>query len=280
MFKNITFFKVPESPGVPEGAELSVLSPVGPMAITSVGLVPVNAEGDLCPTVAGELHLRVGFEKKKLPASAIDRKLRPLLAEIERTEGRRPAGRERKRLRDEVIAQMLPNAPVTTSGVDVIIFSDGVIALNTPSRGAAEQTISFLRSLYGSLPALPLAPQVDPAGVLTLWLREVTPQLDAAVALGDEAWLYDDVGTVKLKGVDLDSEPVQAILDQGSFAERVRVLCDDFVATICDDMVVRKLVVDVDDIDEDADSAFEADALLQQAAVRSVYALLQAEFKV
>ena len=270
MFKNITFFRNPEFPGVPEGAELATLSPVGPMGLTSVGLVPVNAEGDLCPTVEGALHLRVGFEKKKLPASAIDRKLK----EIERRDGVELRGRARKAARDEVIAQMLPNAPVTTSGVGVIVYPDGLIALNTASRGAAEQTISFLRGLYGSLPAVPLAPTVGPAGVLTGWLRNGEP---AEVTLADEAWLYDGVGTIKLAGVELDSEPVQMLLEHGSFAERVRLLCEDFAATICDDMVVRKLVVETD---ADAESAFEADALIAQVAVRDVFALLVEEFKV
>lgn len=270
MFKNITFFRVPQSPGTPEGAELATLSPVGAMDLTSVGLVPVNAEGDLCPTVEGALHLRVGFEKKKLPASAIDRKLK----EIERRGGIKLPRRARKAARDEVITQMLPNAPVATSGVEVIIYPDGLIALNTASRGVAEQTISFLRGLYGSLPAVPLAPTVDPAGVLTGWLRHAAPE---GTSLGDEAWLYDSVGTAKLKGVELDSEPVQMLLEHGAFAERVQVLAEGFCATICDDMVVRKLVVETD---ADAGSAFEADALITRAAVRDVFALLVEEFKV
>lgn len=271
MFKNITFFRVPQSPGTSEGAELATLSPVGAMDLTSVGLVPVNAEGDLCPTVEGALHLRVGFEKKKLPASAIDRKLK----EIERRGGIELRGRARKAARDEVITQMLPNAPVAASGVEVIIYPDGLIALNTASRGAAEQTISFLRGLYGSLPAVPLAPTVDPAGVLTGWLRHAAPE---GTSLGDEAWLYDDdVGTAKPKGVELDSEPVQMLLDHGAFAERVRLLAEGFCATICDDMVVRKLVVETD---ADAESAFEADALITRAAVRDVFVLLVEEFKV
>ena len=139
----------------------------------------------------------------------------------------------------------------------------------------AEQTISFLRGLYGSLPAVPLAPTVDPAGVLTSWLRGEVP---TDTSLSDEAWLYDGVGTAKLKGVELANEPTQMLLDHGSFAERVRILSADFDATICDDMVVRKLVVEVDDADED--SAFEANALLAQVAVREVYALLVEEFKV
>lgn len=267
MFKNITFFRVPQSPGTPEGAELSALSPVGPMELTSVGLVPVNAEGDLCPTVEGALHLRVGFEKKKLPASAIDRKLE----EIERRGGIELRGRARKAARDEAITQMLPNAPVATSGVSAIIYPDGLIALDTASRGAAEQTISFLRGLYGSLPAVPLTSTVDPAGVLARWLWGEVP---ADTTLGDEVWLYDGVGTAKLKGVDLRSDPVRAHLDHGAFAERVRLLAEGFAATICDDMVVRKLVV------EDAESAFEADALITQAAVRDVFVLLVEEFKV
>lgn len=278
MFKNITFFKVPESPGVPDGAELSTLSPVGPMELTSVGLVPVNAEQDLCPVVGGVLSLRVGFEKKRLPTSVIDRKLKPKLAEIERNEGRRPGGRERKRMRDDVIAEMLPNAAVATSSVGVMIFADGLIALDTASRGNADRVISFLRGMYGSLPALPLNPTVAPEQVLTRWLQ-AQALVPGGVTLSDEAWLFDQSAGVKLKGVDLRSDPVLAHLDAGSFAERVRVLTDDFEATICDDLVVRKLVLDVDDIDEDADSAFEADALLQQAAVRSAYALLQSEFK-
>lgn len=269
MFKNITFFKVPESPGVPDSAELSTLSPVGPMELTSVGLVPANAEGDLCPTVEGVLHLRVGFEKKKLPASAIDRKLK----EIERRDGTELRGRARKAARDEVIAQMLPNAPVTTSGVGVMIFADGLIALDTASRGAAEQTISFLRGLYGSLPAVPLVPAAGPLDILTYWLRNGEP---ADVTLADAAWLYDGVGTIKLAGVDLSSGPVQAHLEAGASAERVRILTGDFEATICEDLVVRKLATDAEA--GDADSEFEANAVLAQAAVRSVYEMMDREF--
>lgn len=270
MFKNITFFKVPEFPGTPDGAELSALSPVGPMELTSVGLVPVNAEGDLCPAVDGVLHLRVGFEKKKLPTSAIDRKLK----EIERRDGVELRGRARKAARDEVIAQMLPNAPVATSGVGVMIFADGLIALDTASRGAAEQTVSFLRGLYGSLPALPLAPAVAPANILTCWLQD-SSTIPEGANLSDSAWLYDGVGTIKLAGVDLRSEPVLAHLEAGAFAERVRLLAGGVEATICEDLVVRKLVLDVEG---DEDATFEANALLQQASVRSVYEMMDREF--
>ena len=120
--------------------------------------------------------------------------LQKKLAEIEEKEGRKPGGRTRKRLKDELITELLPRAFVRPVRSDALLDGQlGVIAVDTSSRKSAENVVSEVRRALGSFPALPLNAEVAPRAILTGWLAG--DALPDGLALGDECELRDPTDT-------------------------------------------------------------------------------------
>ncbi|MFH7376134.1 recombination-associated protein RdgC, partial [Pseudomonas syringae pv. tagetis] len=71
--------------------------------------------------IAEHLWLTVGGEDKILPAAVVNDLLERKLEEIEEKEGRRPGGRERKRMKDDLLHELLPRAFVKSSRNDAFI---------------------------------------------------------------------------------------------------------------------------------------------------------------
>ena len=78
------------------------------------------------------------------------------LEEAEEREGRRPGGRARKRMKDELVHELLPRAFVRPSRTDALLdLKHGLCIVDTSSRKNAEAVVSALRQALGSLPAQP-----------------------------------------------------------------------------------------------------------------------------
>src|SRR5690606_730668 len=107
-FRNLTLFRFPSSLDLsdlePQLAECA-LKPVGPMELSSRGFVPpFGQHGEaFSHGIDDALWLTVGGEDKLLPGAVVNDLLQKKLAAIEEKEGRRPGGRTRKRIKDELV---------------------------------------------------------------------------------------------------------------------------------------------------------------------------------
>ena len=114
-FRNLTLFRFPTSLDLSDLethlAECA-LKPVGPLELSSRGFVPpFGHHGDaLSHGLHDALWLTVGGEDKLLPGAVVNDLLQKKLASIEEKEGRKPGGRTRKRLKDDLITELLPRA--------------------------------------------------------------------------------------------------------------------------------------------------------------------------
>ena len=293
-FRNLTLFRFPSSLDLsdlePQLAECA-LKPVGPLELSSRGFVaPMGQHHDgfqhLCD---GARWLTVGGEDKLLPGAVVNDLLQKKLAAIEEKEGRKPGGRTRKRIKDELITELLPRAFVRPVRTDALVDTQlGVIAIDTSSRKNAEGVVSEVRHALGSFPALPVNAEVAPRTILTGWIAG--DPLPDGLVLGDECELRDpaDSGAVvKIQHMELVGEEINKHLEAGKQVTRLALILDDHVSfVIGEDLIVRKFKLldgavdqleasDTDDIAAELDARFA----LMAGEFKRLFAVLENAFK-
>ena len=251
-FSPLMLWQTGTDPMEPEKATLqdlladAALKPVGPLELSSRGFVsPFGRDSDVLFAQAGDaLWLTVGGEDKILPGAVVNEALQKKLAEIEAKEGRKPGGKTRKRIKDDLLHELLPKAFVKPSRVDVCIdVRRGVVAVDTASRKVGEGAVSEIRRALGSFPALPLNAEVAPRSVLTGWI--------SGEPLPDGLWMGEDAelrtameggSVIKCQDTDLRSDEVTAHLATGMQCAKLALTMDDCVSFVLgEDLVVRKL---------------------------------------
>jgi recombination associated protein RdgC len=282
-FRNLTLFRFPSSLDLsdlePQLAECA-LKPVGPMELSSRGFVPpLGQHGEaLHHAIDDATWLTVGGEDKLLPGAVVNDLLQKKLAEIERKEGRRPGGRTRKRIKDELVTELLPRAFVRPVRTDALVDATlGVIAIDTSSRKSGESVVSEVRRALGSFPALPLNAEVAPRAILTGWLAG--DPLPDGLSLGDECELRDpaDSGAVvKIQRMELVGDEIAKHLEAGKQCTRLALLLDDHVSFVVgEDLVVRKFKL----LDGAVDQLESTDRDDVAAEMDARFALMAGEFK-
>lgn len=293
-FKNLAMFVFPDSLVLDDlEAHLTecALKPVGPLELSSRGFIsPFGQDGTaFSHELAGATWVTVGGEDKLLPGAVVNDLLAKKLADIEKKEGRKPGGRTRKRLKDDLITELLPRAFVRPSRTDAILIpAMGVIVVDTSSRKSAESVASEIRRALGSFPALPLNAEVAPRSVLTGWLAgEPLPE---GLSLGDACELRDPMdsgGKVKIADMELQGDEIVKHLEAGKQVTRLALTLDDHISfTIGEDLIVRKFKLldgameSLESTDRD-DLAAELDArfALMSGEFRRLYPVLQQAFK-
>src|ERR1700754_4020324 len=190
-FRNLTLFRFSD----PVAADLERLDealpehrlrPVGPMEMNTRGFVsPLgrNEEG-LTHSVGRNTMVTVGSEDKLLPSAVVNDELANRVQKIADEEGRKVGGRERKKIKDDVMNELLPRAFVRSSRMKAYVDKkNGWLVLDTSSRKSAENSLSQIREALGSFPAVPLAPEESPRILMTHWVA--TGELPAGLNLGD-----------------------------------------------------------------------------------------------
>jgi recombination associated protein RdgC len=282
-FRNLTLFRFPTSLDLSDlETQLGecALKPVGPLELSSRGFVPpFGQHGEaLSHGIHDALWLTVGGEDKLLPGAVVNDLLQKKLAALEAKEGRKPGGRTRKRLKDELITELLPRAFVRPVRSDALLDTTlGVVAVDTSSRKNAESVVSEIRRALGSFPALPLNAEVAPRAILTGWIAG--DPLPDGLSLGDECELRDptDSGAVvKIQRMELVGEEVNKHLEAGKQVTRLALVLDDHVSFVLgEDLVVRKFKL----LDGAVDQLESSDRDDVAAELDARFALMAGEFK-
>ncbi len=275
-FRNLTLFRF--SPAVAEDlARLDDvlgehrLRPCGPLEMFTKGFVPPVGRGEeaaLTHVVKACTMVTVGGEDKLLPAAVINDELQRKVQKIAEEEGRKVGGRERKRIKEDLLTELLPRAFVRTSRLSAYVDrKHGWLVIDTASRKSAENALTQIREALGSFPAVPLAPEEGPRVLMTDWLAN--GNLPAGLAFGDEVELRDpasNTGAIaKCRRQDLDSEEIKEHLRNGKQVFQLGLVFDDRMSFVLgEDLIVRKLKfldVVLDEMgDSHQDAAAEADA--------------------
>ncbi|HTV83847.1 MAG TPA: recombination-associated protein RdgC [Dyella sp.] len=252
-FRNLTLFRF--SPAVAEDLKRLEevlgehrLRPCGPMEMGTRGFVPPVGRGEdaaMTHLVNACTLLTTGSEEKLLPAAVINDELQRKVQKIAEEEGRKVGGRERKRMKEDLLNELLPRAFVRSSRMSAYVDrKHGWLVLDTASRKSAENALTQVREALGSFPAVPLAPEEGPRVLMTDWLAG--GKLPGGLVLGDECELRDPAtatgAIARCRRQDLDAEEVKEHLRNGKQVFQLGLVFDDRISFVLgEDLVVRKL---------------------------------------
>ncbi|RNF83772.1 recombination-associated protein RdgC [Montanilutibacter psychrotolerans] len=293
-FRNLTLFRFPPTTKFDDldtGLTECQLKPVGPLELSSRGFIsPWGRDAELlCNRKGDALWLTVGGEDRLLPGAVVNDMLQKKLDEIEQKEGRKPGGRTRKRLKDDLITELLPRAFVKPSRTDAIIdLGHGILVVDSSSRKSAENVASEIRRALGSFPALPLNAEIAPRSVMTGWLAgEPLPE---GLAIGDECELRDPMeqgAVVKCQRMELQGDEINKHLESGKQVTRLALTLDDHVSFVLgEDLIIRKFkLLDgaVDELEnterDDLRAELDARFVLMAGEVKRLFTVLEGALK-
>lgn len=290
-FRNLTLFRIPHDLAIAlereeARGELQTsldacrLKPVGPLELSRAGFVSPfgRNEDELAHRVDLGIWVVVGSETKILPAAAVNEMVARRATEIEDAEGRKLGGRARKRLKEEILHDLLPRAFVRPGRTGIHIDLDaGIVAVDTSSRKTAEGCLAEIREALGTFPAVPINAEVAPRSVLTGWLAG--EPLPAGLVLGDECELRDPIdrgAVVKASRQELGAEEIAKHLEAGKQCARLALVLDDHLSfVLCDDLTIRKLKF----LDGAVEALENTERESQRAEIDARYALMVGELR-
>jgi len=152
-------------------------------------------------------------DEKVLPSATVNQKVREKVHEIQAREFRKVYKKEERRLREEVIESLLPqamfNSHVTLGYIDI---KAGLVVVDSGNQKAATEFTEMLRKAAISFPIVPMFRDLDLSITLKSWLINSPPHL---FTIGDECELkaLDESGTITIKGHDVTHEDFINLMD-------------------------------------------------------------------
>ncbi|MFN7552473.1 MAG: recombination-associated protein RdgC [Pseudomonadota bacterium] len=251
-FRQLTFFRFPKSgaeafdDSLAKRLKKHALRPCGPLETQTRGWVSPYGRGDesFMHQMGAYTLLTLGGEDKLLPPAVVNEAVAGKIEALEAERGKRIGGRERKRLKDEALHDLLPKAFVKPSRLSGYADAEaGWLLVDTASRKQAESFLTVLRETVETFPAQPPDPEESPRGLMTTWLTGA--KLPDGFSLGDECELKDpsDRGAIaRCRRQDLESDEVREHLKSGKQVTQLGLVVDGRVSfTLGEDLAVRKL---------------------------------------
>lgn len=294
-FRNLTLFQFPTGlAGVDrldEHLDTRRLRSCGPMEEATRGFTsPFGRGHDVLSHASGAFSLvALGREERLLPGVVVSEALAEKIEAIRDKEARRVGAKERKRMREEIVDELLPRAFVRPARhLAYLDREQGWLVVDTASRSVAEDLAAELREALGSFPATPLAPAGSPRSVLTAWLQ--SGELPSGLELGDEVELRDPAeagAVVRCRRQDLEGDEVREHLKSGKEVFQLGLVLDDRISFVLgEDLVIRKLrfldaVLDElgDDTPESAAAELDATFTLMSLELRGLLGRLAEWFE-
>ncbi len=193
-------------------------------------------------------------EEKVIPSSVINEMLQERINELEEREARKLPAKERARIKDELIFELLPRAFTFSRKTYAYIDSQGGwLVVDAASAKKAEDLLSQLRKCLGSLPVVPIGASLKPATEMTQWLLSNTSPKD--IVIEDECELRspeEEGGIIRCKRHDLALPEIKNHLDSGKQAIKLAMRWADRLSFVLDESLSVKRLKFLDLIQEQA----------------------------
>jgi recombination associated protein RdgC len=284
-FRNLSLFRFPESTAksldrLESCLDPHRLRPCGPIELATRGFVsPFGRDSDeLLHGVGPFTLLALGTEERLLPSVVVNEALAERLAAIAEKEARRVGAKERKRLKEEVISELLPRAFVRPARTGAYLDREqGWLVVDSASRKVAEEAVSQVREALGSVPATPMAPTAPVRSLMTDWLGG--GKLPEGLVLGEQCELRDPAeagAIVRCRRQDLESEEIREHLKSGKQVYQLGLEFDGRMRFVLgEDLVVRQLRF----LDGVLDELGEDSAESARAELDATFALMTLELR-
>ncbi len=294
MFKNARLFRL-DTPFGLDAAELEErlaerrFRPCGPVETATLGwAAPLGEEtAALVHAVSGCFLICARKQERLLPSAAVAEMLDERIAEVEAGEARDVGRAERRRLREQLINEMLPRAFTRSRRTQLYIDTESRwLIVDAASEKQAEEVVSLLRETLESLPAKLPAPAKAPADIMTAWLLEGTAPDD--FVSGDACELRDaddKASVVRCSGQDLSSDEILNHIRAGKHAVKLALEWDERLSfTLADDLSLKRLRVgdalleELDDSELEPAMRLDAEFAILALQMRQLIARLDAVF--
>jgi recombination associated protein RdgC len=265
----------------------AAFKPCGAFTERSAGFEPPSGDADalLGRRVGGADLLRLRVQSRLLPAAAVNEALETRLEDFRNRTGRDPSRKEKRQLKEEVHAELMPKTLVKSQRISGLCLhteneSERLIGIDTASESNAELFLDNLRSALGSLQVTPLAFK-QPIG--TLLTKIFLGQGPTNFTPGRECRMEDPSAgraTVTWQDIDLDAD-VRKHVRSGLKLTRLAVEFDDLLSCVIDDQgVVRKLRLQGTEVadeleDENLLARLDADFVMLTGNLRRLMAALR-----
>lgn len=251
--------------------------------LSTYGFIPPFDLGDQAPlvqTVDGAHLIAAKKTERILPGSVVRDALKQKVDEIEKSQCRKVYKKERDQLKDEIVQTFLPRSFLKHK-VTFALLLDDMIIIDATSAKQAEELLSTLREVLGSLPVRPLAVRLHPSATMTQWLRDAPFRAGSQFALLDECELRspdEDGGIIRCKRQDLECDEVQEHLQSGKLVTKLSLAYSDKLSFLLDDKLAIKRIRFEDLLQEQAEQDGGEDAAGVAVASLAIMAGTFAEF--
>jgi recombination associated protein RdgC len=222
---------------------------------------PLGRHGQqLVHAANGYIMICARKEEKIIPAGVVRQLLEDKVTGIEAAEGREIYRREKMRLKEEIIVDLLPRALTRISNQFAYIDTrNQLLIVDSASPARAETLIGQLRSTLGRFPATPVKTRQSLSGLMTRWLGG--EHLPHDFVLGDECELKHpdpEGGIISCKKQDLEAGEVRNHIKNGKQAVKLALHWKERLSCVLhEDLSIKRLRFE--DIIKEEESAAEAD---------------------
>ncbi len=213
----------------------------------------------------GYLMICARKEEKIIPAGVVKQLLDDRVAEIEAAEDREIYRREKRRMKEDIIVNILPHAlSRITDQYAYIDVRNQMMVVDAASPARAEALVSQLRTTLGRFPATPVSIKQSLSAVMTRWLNGEAMPADLELGLECELRHPDPTGgVVSCRHQDLGAGEIRNHISNGKYAIKLALQWKDRLSFVLhEDMSIKRLRFE--DIIKDA----EDDTVADDAATR------------
>ena len=250
-FRNLQLYRLGQHLDLtPEALDVRLQSAAfrgcGRLELTASGWVsPLGREGQQLVHAAGGYVMICSRKADKIiPAGVVMQLLDDKVAAVEAAESREVYRKERQRMKDDIIHDLLPHA--LTRHTDQYAYIDtrtDLVVVDSPTPARAEALISLLRTTLGSLKATPVKVKQSIPHTLTRWLGGERPA--PGFTLGEECELKHpdpDGGVITCRHQDLGAGEIRNHIRNGKYAVRLALHWKDRLSCVLhEDLSIKRL---------------------------------------
>ena len=221
----------------PSDTELSTFGFISPLPVVDGQVSTVLAH-----QVPGVLVIKAEQCLRKVPTQAVDAELNKRVSALEESSGSKVSRAERGVMKDQVVQSLMGRViPKKTQLTAFILPADKLILINTSRPADAENLLSTVREVLGSLPVRPVTVQQSPTAVMTEWLKKKTFPAPF-YPMGEASLRGAEEGKANLSDVDLTGDEVQMHLASGLLARSLLLAWSDkMVLRVNDRLLIDKI---------------------------------------
>lgn len=227
MFKSLTVFQATAPSGldftsIEDAFKQSAFVPGGAQQEKSAGWAPPRgSEHDAyLEAIAGHWLAVLKIETRSVPATELKKRVDAMAQAVEDETGRKPGRKHLKELKEDALAQLLPNAFAKTVSVPVWIDpQNGTFGIGSTTQSKLDEVVTALVRCVPNLSLAEAAQRGKTVAAMREWLmQEDDEQMPAGMSLGTECVLRHDgegKATARFTNQDLACEEVRQNLRSG-----------------------------------------------------------------